>query len=105
MSETQTVNDKSVVEAQNKNKLKCPFCQQELNIDPCGEMGCPNDKCKESVFLIGSKELWQELITTRKALDKAVWWLNEIVKNHRYTPISTAEIALKEITALEQKDK
>ena len=46
-----------------------------------------------------------ELERTRKALDRAKWWLNEIVKNHRYTPISTAEIALKDITALEQKDK
>ena len=30
---------------------------------------------------------------------------NEIVENHRYTPISTAEMALKEITAPEQKGK
>lgn len=42
--------------------------------------------------------------STRKALDKAKWWLHEIVESHRYTPISTAEMALKEITALEQKD-
>ena len=46
-----------------------------------------------------------ELERTRKALDKAKWWLNEIVESHRCTPISTAEMALKEITALEQKDK
>ena len=44
-----------------------------------------------------------DLERTRKALDRAKWWLNEIVENHRYTPISTAEMALKEITALEQK--
>lgn len=50
------------------------------------------------------KELETELERTRKALDKAKWWLNEIVESHRYTPISTAEMALKEITALEQKD-
>ena len=46
----------------------------------------------------------QELYRTRKILDKAIWWLNKIVENHRFTPISTAEMALKEITALEQKD-
>ena len=45
-----------------------------------------------------------ELERTRKALDKAKWWLNEIVESHRCTPISTAEMALKEITALEQKE-
>ena len=45
-----------------------------------------------------------DLERTRKALDGAKWWLHEIVESHRYTPISTAEMALKEITALEQKD-
>lgn len=45
------------------------------------------------------ERLQNELDRTRKALDKAKWWLNEIVENHRYTPISTAEMALKEITA------
>jgi hypothetical protein len=32
----------------------------------------------------------------------AKWWLNEIVKNHRFTPISTAEKALKQIKDLEK---
>lgn len=51
------------------------------------------------------EDLQQELIRTRKALDRAKWWLNEIVENHRYTPISTAEMALKEVTAtLENKN-
>lgn len=35
-----------------------------------------------------------------KQLDRAIWWLNEIVSNHRFTPISTAEKALKEIKEL-----
>lgn len=51
-----------------------------------------------------SSEMEQELIRTRKALDRAKWWLHEIVENHRFTPISTAEMALKEIAALEQKE-
>ena len=33
-----------------------------------------------------------------KKLNRAVWWLHEIVENHRFTPISTAEMALKELT-------
>ena len=45
-----------------------------------------------------SKE--QELDRTRKALDKAIWWLKEIVENHRFTPISTAEKALAEINEI-----
>lgn len=37
-----------------------------------------------------------------KQYDRAKWWLNEIVKNHRYTPISTAEKALKDLKELEK---
>ncbi len=33
-----------------------------------------------------------------KKLSRAEWWLHEIVENHRFTPISTAEMALKELT-------
>lgn len=37
-----------------------------------------------------------------KQYDRAKWWLNEIVKNHRFTPISTAEKALKDLEKLEK---
>lgn len=117
--------------------MKCPFCQQELHSASInGEwLECWNcsynepdgHKLPQAIFM-GTKELWQELITTRKALDdsehcctewekqaldykaeniklstaldKAIWWLNEIVKNHRFTPISTAEKALAEINEI-----
>lgn len=85
-------------------ELVCPICGTPLEY----EMGYDGDyscaKCGRAK-MFGSEELWQELIRTRKVLDKAKWWLNEIVESHRCTPISTAEMALKEITALEQKDK
>ena len=55
-------------------------------------------------YLLDLLALETELERTRKALDRAKWWLHEIVENHRYTPISTAEMALKDIVALEQKD-
>ena len=84
------------------NDMKCPFCNQPLHDDHDGYYSCYSDNCCVSG---GTLDTWQELIRTRKALDKAKWWLKEIVENHRYTPISTAEMALKEITALEQKDK
>ena len=48
------------------NELKCPFCQQELrNIHPTYVI-C--DNCR----ITGEDRLWQELITTRKALDVAI---------------------------------
>lgn len=37
-----------------------------------------------------------------KQYARAKWWLNEIVKNHRYTPISTAEKALKDLEEFEK---
>ena len=40
-----------------------------------------------------------------KQYDRAKWWLNEIVKNHRFTPISTAEKALKDLKELERNEK
>ena len=88
------------------DKLLCPFCQQELDIDPCGEMGCINAKCKKSTFLIGTKELWQELIRTRKALDIAVDALKSAQQyicsdKKSYQIIQTA---IEQITALEQKE-
>ena len=98
--------------------MKCPFCQQELDIDMCGECGCPNEQCQKSVFMFGSEELWQELIRTRKALDVAVDALKKISLRYsaeRNAPegvwtiasIDMAEYAdnaLEQITALEQKD-
>jgi hypothetical protein len=62
------------------------------------------ERIEQYAYLDDLLALETELNRTRKALDRAKWWLHEIVENHRYTPISTAEMALKEITALEQKD-
>lgn len=50
------------------SKLKCPFCGEELDKDISGELGCPNDKCKESMFLISTEELWQALIQAKQDL-------------------------------------
>lgn len=67
--------------------------------DVCAEFDCEETM---ALALIATRN---DLERIRKALDKAKWWLKEIVESHRYTPISTAEMALKEITALEQKGK
>lgn len=81
--------------------MKCPVCKGELYIFKSSTQDAI--VCADCGF-DGNTKLWQELIRTRKALDKAKWWLHEIVESHRCTPISTAEMALKEITAAEQKD-
>lgn len=54
------------------SKLICPFCGQELKYDSWNEVYmCRNPNCKH-LLGFGTKELWQELICTRKALDVAV---------------------------------
>ena len=78
--------------------MKCPFCNGELERVYSRPFQLICGKCGS----LGTDELWQELIRTRKALDKAKWWLHEIVESHRCTPISTAEKALKEITTLDK---
>ena len=94
--------------------MKCPFCQQELNQDNPQSIECRNDDCKKSYFMYGSKELWQELIRTRKALEIAVDALKELkplkAKGGGYWAVKSTDAiklintALKQITALEQKD-
>ena len=96
------------------NDMKCPFCQQELEINDLDVqlLGCENQNCKHSIHYdtVGSKELWQELIRTRKALDVAVDELNKIKVAAESVGIgffmTAAIFALEKIkTALEQKDK
>ena len=95
-------------------ELKCPFCQQELRnccagvIYTCSKPdSCPHKQC------YGSKELWQELIRTRKALEMTdtdlaiiVTNLDKVFPDMRlvFETIRSARKRIAEITALEQKD-
>lgn len=95
------------------SKLICPFCQQELKYDSWNEVYmCRNPNCKH-LLGFGTKELWQELIRTRKALDVAKKGLKELKDVIACPPDLSYETGvsmyadgvLKEITALEQKEK
>jgi hypothetical protein len=95
------------------SEAKCPLCGGDLIQSeefPCfyscqsTNWKSDDDKLCELDDCAASVPVWEALRRTRKALDRAKWWLHEIVESHRCTPISTAEMALKEITALEQKD-
>ena len=83
--------------------IKCPFCNGEL-VGTIGHPICRNQNCVMCDDPM-PQELLDKLKTTRKALDKAIWWLNEIVENHRFTPISTAEKALAEIKEITKGGK
>ena len=59
--------------------MKCPFCQQELVREGSDNYWCK--KCNlemHSPALYGSQKMWQELIRTRKALDVAKDWLEQV---------------------------
>ena len=86
--------------------MKCPFCQQELDTSNYYTR-CHNPHCNTTVEMEGTEELWQELIRTRKALDVAVDALNTLLKEkneHTQPDLYVLTRALKEITALEQKE-
>ena len=98
-----------------ENKLICPFCGEPLyqtySFNPT-QFWCSNyHDPKHPINVQGTKELWQELITTRKALDVAVDALKDIrciYTGDQTTKPSTmfgrAAGALNKIQDLEQKD-
>ena len=86
--------------------MKCPFCNETelekgIELQSGGfVLGCP--KCKK----VAHDVFWQELIRTRKALGVAVDALGVISQNTDQIDVRiTANKALEQITALEQKDK
>ena len=93
------------------NKLKCPFCNSEieqLNDQQRSLFHCSNIVCCKGGHYIGNISMWRDLIRTRKALDVAVDALNTLLKEkneHTQPDLYVLTRALKEITALEQKDK
>ena len=88
------------------SKLKCPFCNKPLQptLRQPDEYWCENYDCpRTSIEWVGSQKLWQELISTRKALEIAVGALKSI--DWCGQDYANAQGALDEITALEQKDE
>ena len=103
------------------SELKCPFCGEKLNqtysFNPT-QFWCSNYyDPKHPIHLQGTKELWQELIRTRKALEIALDAINRL-ENQNYKncawhlrlaiakikAIGIANNAIDKITALEQNE-
>jgi len=93
-------------------KLKCPFCGAELQEFGGGDFlllhYCDNINCN-LYHIMGQYTLWQELIRTRKALDKALHYLDAeyyaYIMIHKKEPELIAKVLAEIKTALEQKDK
>ena len=91
--------------------MKCPFCQQELSYWGLGSWYCAN--CSQTKFSRGNREIWQELIRTRKALGIAVRAIETIKYSKKSDAINLRHKAnkalieiykIKDQTALEQKE-
>ena len=95
--------------------MKCPFCgeklQQTFSFNP-KQFWCSNYyDHKHPINMQGTKELWQELITTRKALDVAIGALKELRPTEKrhcflvptvFTTQRTIDDALKQINEIKR---
>lgn len=79
--------------------MKCPFCGKEIIKLNEVMYGCV---CDDTLDKYGTKELWQELITTRKALDLAVCALNRINCEMRKETMPDFAVFVDALKALEQ---
>lgn len=94
-------------------KLKCPFCGEELLKEGCIHEDGTNEilwlRCDKCKIKSSDPRLWQELIRTRKALEIAITGLKNCkTRDHIGAVCRTPEYVdkvLEQITALKQKDK
>ena len=71
-----------------------PDYEDNLAFDPTANSGLHRSYTDRTQSTI---ELIEKIEKLTKENERLKWWLREIVNNHRFTPISTAERALKEL--------
>lgn len=87
--------------------MKCPFCNKKLEpIGTSGQFQCGTWGCDASFNFIATRDVWEYIDRTRKALDVAVDTLKSAQRyicsdKKSYQIIQTA---VEQITVLEQKD-
>ena len=91
-------------------ELVCPFCNKKLEpIGTSGQFQCGTWGCDASFNFIATRDVWEYIDRTRKALEIAVDALREIHLPKQWCPVfaeqEIAKKALDQITALEQKDE
>ena len=102
--------------------MKCPFCEKKLEpIGTSGQFQCGTWGCDASFNFIATRDVWEYIARTRKALDVAVdvaKEIDELLSSNRFdvkevpllnitqTKISMLlrYINLEQITAHEQKE-
>lgn len=85
------------------NNMKCPFCNQKLeSIGTSGQFQCGTWGCEASFNFIATRDVWEYIDKTRKALEIARIFI-EKVRNNEDTNIFWIKVAnntINEITAL-----
>ena len=94
------------------SNIKCPFCKEEIISDVC----CMFDKktkdyingkqiykCNKCGWY-GNKELWQELIRTRRTLETLQEFITKLYLNGNITDEQLERYKKMLITALKQKE-
>ena len=90
-------------------ELVCPFCNQKLEpIGTSGQFQCGTWGCDASFNFIATRDVWEYIDRTRKALEIAVDALDAgktlaDIAGFKML-VAGLEEALNKITALEQKD-
>lgn len=92
------------------SELKCPFCNQKLEpIGTSGQFQCETWGCDASFNFIATRDVWEYIGRTRKALDVAVDALDAgrtLARIAGFEMLAAGmDEAVSKITALEQKDE
>ena len=87
--------------------MKCPFCRQKLEpIGTSGQFQCGTWGCDASFNFIATRDVWEYIDRTRKALEIAVDTLKLLNSEGKRTRIlgliSITDTALDKITALDK---
>lgn len=91
-------------------ELKCPFCNKKLEpIGTSGQFQCGTWGCDASFNFIATRDVWEYIDRTRKALELAITGLKNCkTRDHIGAVCRTPEYVDKVLeqikTALEQKD-
>lgn len=94
------------------NELICPFCNKKLEpIGTSGQFQCVNWRCDASFNFYATRDVWEYIERTRKALVIAKDKLDTVRQYHRGTAVICpddiavyCDRAIEQIIALEQKD-
>jgi len=92
--------------------IKCPFCKKKLEpIGTSGQFQCGTWGCDASFNFIATRDVWEYIDRTRKALDVATKCINWVIDTfqkgleHESDVVGCCELSLERIEELEQKDK